>query len=273
MGCLRLTYEPEFCFSLAQDQDKTLARSKKRLSTYKYKYNGKELQEELGLNLYDFGGRQYMQDLGRTTTIDPLAEKFYDLSPQSFLNNNPLRFIDPTGMASEDNIDDPGKKQTATQRAYNPKTGNTDIAKLVMYKVADVLESVNTYVKEKIETSDKDLTTTATSKKGGNENQKTTGKAGDKINADAFLEGAPGKAKNGNNFLSNKDVMNAAADFGRLASKLDKTIKSVTEVVKENTNKGGNTSDMVYIVKDDKNPNNNVQVSRAYLEAQQKKKE
>jgi hypothetical protein len=39
-----------------------------------------------------------MQDLGRTTTLDPLAEKFYNLSPQSFLNNNPLSFVDPTGM-------------------------------------------------------------------------------------------------------------------------------------------------------------------------------
>ncbi|WP_310554478.1 DUF6443 domain-containing protein [Flavobacterium sp.] len=65
---------------------------------YKYKYNGKELQDELGLNWYDFEGRQFMQDIGRTTTLDPLAEKFYDLSPQSFLNNNPLSFIDPTGM-------------------------------------------------------------------------------------------------------------------------------------------------------------------------------
>ncbi len=33
---------------------------------------------------------------------DPLAEKFYNLSPQSFLNNNPLSFIDPTGMSSTD---------------------------------------------------------------------------------------------------------------------------------------------------------------------------
>ncbi len=67
-----------------------------------YKYNGKELQEELGLNWYDFGARLYMPDIIRTTTIDPLSEMFYDLSPQSFLNNNPLSFIDPTGMSSDD---------------------------------------------------------------------------------------------------------------------------------------------------------------------------
>src|SRR5690554_1368322 len=43
-----------------------------------------------------------MQDLGRTTTLDPLAEKFYSISPYSFLNNSPLYFVDPTGMASEE---------------------------------------------------------------------------------------------------------------------------------------------------------------------------
>jgi hypothetical protein len=47
-----------------------------------------------------------MQDIGRTTTLDPMAEKFYDLSPQSFLNNNPLSFIDPTGMEAQSPIFD-----------------------------------------------------------------------------------------------------------------------------------------------------------------------
>jgi hypothetical protein len=205
-------------------------------------------------------------------SVDPLAEEFPEHSPYCFVMNNPLRLTDPTGMAPEDIIDPPSK-QTATQRAYNSKTGNTDIAKLVMYKIADVLESVNSYVREKIETSDKDLTTTATSKKGGNENQKTTGKAGDKINADAFLDGAPGKAKNGNNLLSNKDLMNAAADLGKLSDKFDKAVKSVKEVVKENSGKGKSPSDMVQTVNDSKNPNNNQFVRRDVLEAQQKKKE
>ena len=68
---------------------------------YKYKFENKEYQDELGLNMYDFGARGYMPDLGRTTTYDPLCEKFSDLSPQSFLNNNPLSFVDPTGMESK----------------------------------------------------------------------------------------------------------------------------------------------------------------------------
>ncbi|MCD0476800.1 RHS repeat-associated core domain-containing protein, partial [Flavobacterium sp. EDS] len=102
-------------------------------SDYKYKFNGKEFQDELSLNWYDFGGRMYMPDIVRTPQLDPLCEKFYNLSPQSFLNNNPLSFIDPTGMESENIIDPPKNKQTPTQRAYNSKTGNTDLAKLVVY--------------------------------------------------------------------------------------------------------------------------------------------
>ncbi len=72
---------------------------------YNYKYNGKEFQDELGLNLYDFHFRQYMQDLGRTTTLDPMAEMFYSTSPYSFLNNNPIRYIDPDGRMSIDGIE------------------------------------------------------------------------------------------------------------------------------------------------------------------------
>jgi len=62
-----------------------------------YKFQNKEWQDELSLNLYDFGARLYDPAIVRTTTYDPLVEKFYHISPQSFLNNNPLTFIDPTG--------------------------------------------------------------------------------------------------------------------------------------------------------------------------------
>ena len=38
-------------------------------------------------------------------SIDPLAEKFPNQSPYNFVMNNPLRYIDPTGMSTEDPID------------------------------------------------------------------------------------------------------------------------------------------------------------------------
>ena len=35
------------------------------------------------------------------TTPDPLAEKYYSISPYAYCGNNPLRYVDPTGMKIE----------------------------------------------------------------------------------------------------------------------------------------------------------------------------
>jgi RHS repeat-associated protein len=70
-------------------------------TSYSYKYNGKELQEELGLNVYDMEARNYMPDIGRWGVIDELAESFFDISNYNFSNNNPIIFSDPSGMAPE----------------------------------------------------------------------------------------------------------------------------------------------------------------------------
>ena len=63
-----------------------------------YKYNGKELDTKKGLNWYDYGARHYDAALGRFTTNDPLAEKYYSMSPYTYCADNPVKFIDPNGM-------------------------------------------------------------------------------------------------------------------------------------------------------------------------------
>jgi len=63
----------------------------------KYKYNGKELQEELGLNMYDYGARQYDASIGRFVVIDRYADEFEFQSPYVYAANNPVIFIDKNG--------------------------------------------------------------------------------------------------------------------------------------------------------------------------------
>ncbi|MCP1302180.1 RHS repeat-associated core domain-containing protein [Chryseobacterium sp. S0630] len=68
---------------------------------YSYKYNGKELQET---GMFDYGARMYLPDLGRWGVIDPLAEASRRFTPYHYGNNNPIRFIDPDGRLTVDNL-------------------------------------------------------------------------------------------------------------------------------------------------------------------------
>ncbi len=67
----------------------------------KYKYNGKEFQDELGLNMYDYGARFYDPATARWYTPDALAEKYYDQSTYTYALNNPIIYVDPDGNQVE----------------------------------------------------------------------------------------------------------------------------------------------------------------------------
>ena len=66
-------------------------------TAHPWKYNGKEFVEMHGLDEYDSKARWYYPAICRTTTMDPLAEKYYSISPYAWCRNNPIRFVDPEG--------------------------------------------------------------------------------------------------------------------------------------------------------------------------------
>lgn len=67
----------------------------------RFKYNGKELDRSNGLDWYDYGARHYDPALGRWITPDPMAEKYYPMSPYSYTLGNPIIYKDPNGTDAE----------------------------------------------------------------------------------------------------------------------------------------------------------------------------
>ncbi|MCK5148087.1 DNRLRE domain-containing protein [bacterium] len=61
----------------------------------KFLYNGKELEDDLGLNWYHYGARYYDPQVGRWHVVDPVDEFF---SPYLYCGNDPIRRLDPDGM-------------------------------------------------------------------------------------------------------------------------------------------------------------------------------
>jgi RHS repeat-associated protein len=70
----------------------------------KFGYNGKELNEELGLNMLDYGARNYDAALGRFMSPDPYAHIYQSYSPYLYALNNPLRFEDVNGEGPGDRV-------------------------------------------------------------------------------------------------------------------------------------------------------------------------
>jgi len=62
-----------------------------------YLYNGKELQKDFDFEWYDYGARFYDVQVGRFHSVDPLAEKYYSMSPYNYTLGNPIKYIDPNG--------------------------------------------------------------------------------------------------------------------------------------------------------------------------------
>jgi len=70
-------------------------------NSYRYGFNGKEKDKETSkTTTYDYGFRIYSPALGKFLSIDPLTQKYAELSPYQFASNTPIQAVDLDGAES-----------------------------------------------------------------------------------------------------------------------------------------------------------------------------
>ena len=72
-----------------------------------YKFNGKEKDDETGL--YYYGARYYTPEVSVWLSVDPLSDKYPEISPFAYCAGNPVRLIDPNGLNIDDYFNEFGK--------------------------------------------------------------------------------------------------------------------------------------------------------------------
>jgi RHS repeat-associated protein len=65
---------------------------------YRYTYNGKELDRELGLRWHHYGRRMFDPVIARFTGVDPISDQFAWVSTYNYAENEPIANIDLHGL-------------------------------------------------------------------------------------------------------------------------------------------------------------------------------
>ena len=118
-----------------------------------YKYNGKKLDRMHGLDWYDHGARHNDAAIGRWHVMDPLCEKYYDVSPYAYCAGDPVNAIDPDGKSIWTKM----LKTTMKIGSRVASNGLRELGKAATYTeaVSDIKENATTVVDGNASTIDR----------------------------------------------------------------------------------------------------------------------
>ncbi len=95
-----------------------------------YKYNGKELNQDFGLDWYDYGARCYDASIGRFTGVDPIAEQYAHVTTYNYAENEPVGHIDLWGLQK---ADPPGANSPNNTKVKPKKITGADIISFLIW--------------------------------------------------------------------------------------------------------------------------------------------
>ena len=118
-----------------------------------YKYNGKELDRMHGLDWYDHGARHNDAAIGRWHVMDPLCEKYYDVSPYAYCAGDPVNAIDPDGKSIWTKM----LKTTMKISSRVASNGLKELGKAATYAdaVSDIMDDATTVIDGNASTIDR----------------------------------------------------------------------------------------------------------------------
>jgi len=189
--------------------------SKPLVNSYKYKFQGQERQDELGLNWDSFKWRNYDYAIGRFMNIDPLTEKYNTWSPYVFSGNRVIDARELEGLEPMESRNPVTKFGNWASNKFNTAVDSFNKSVQGFGKtVSDALSKLDSKVSGKPERSNKDISVSLRSKNGGGDNPTTTGAADDHWNVDGFFSAAAasGSPFPGNNFKTLTDVLSGVKD-------------------------------------------------------------